>query len=461
MNLKNKLALKFSGIITIILLIFSVVVFVLSNLFGEAEFSEKLKSSTNNLVAVLLDSNEIDKEFVQLSYKYKLNIYPNQVLHIYNDSNQIYFKSNDINSVYEDYFIQNLDKKETISFSKGDILSIAFNYYFKGRNYKVITWAIDEDGQSKIKFLLLSMFTLLVLAVFITVFLARYFAIHALIPMNKVIDQVAKVTENNLNERVGIGNGKDEIAILAITFNKMLDRLENSFRLQKTFVSNASHEFRTPLTVMKGQIEVLLLQPRTTDVYIKTYSSLLDDINNQIDLINGLADLASANANFPNMDLSNVSIIELLDECVSELYRNKNYAVVLNIEELQDDENTMYLRASHALLRSALMNVMDNACKFNGTPSCQVNLTCSKQFITINVIDKGLGISSEDLSHIFESFYRSNNTRHIQGHGIGLSLVKKIIEYFNGKITATSELGKGTKMTIILPNLNTKTNFKF
>jgi hypothetical protein len=282
-----------------------------------------------------------------------------------------------------------------------------------------------------------------------------YFAKKILLPIKNIIKQVETFNEINLNERLKTRNGNGEITLLATTFNQLLDRLENSFKLQKSFVSNASHEFRTPLTVMKGQIEVLILKPRTNDIYLNTYVSLLDDINNQINLINGLGDLANANAMFPNIVNSVIPIIDLLDDCVLELYKNKKYKVALTIEELQDDENTLYLNGNYALLKSAFLNVMDNACKFSNTHTCQVNLTCNSDFMTIKVVDQGLGINKNDLANIFESFYRSNNTRHIQGHGIGLSLVKKIIEFYHGKITVTSEIGKGTKMSIFLPNLRT------
>ncbi len=287
-----------------------------------------------------------------------------------------------------------------------------------------------------------------------TYFMGLYFAKQTLLPIKNIIEQVEKFNEVNLNERLKIRNEKDEISLLATTFNQLLDRLENSFILQKSFVSNASHEFRTPLTVMKGQIEVLLLQPRSNEIYLNTYISLLEDINNQINLINGLGDLANANAMFPNVVNSKIPIIDLLDDCSSELNKNKKYKVILTIEELHDDENTMYLNGNYALLKSAFINVMDNACKFSNTLSCQVNLICNSDFMTITVVDQGLGINKIDLVNIFESFYRSNNTRHIQGHGIGLSLVKKIVEYYNGKITVTSEIGKGTKMSIYLPNVN-------
>lgn len=461
MIVKNVLALKFTAIIATVLLIFSLFVFEFSNSFRENEFNQSLKANSENLVHTILDSNEVDHAFIQSTFQHNLNIHPKQVLVILESDNKVFFETKSLNNDVVKFLIDQISDKTDYSFVKNDTTFVAYNYLMNGVKYKVISSAVDEAGKVKMRFLKLCLISLFIVSVILTILFGRIFAKQALLPMNNVIAQVEKINESNLFERVDIGNGKDEIAQLAITFNQMLDRLENSFKLQKTFVSNASHEFRTPLTVMKGQIEVLLLQPRTTETYIKTFASLLDDINNQINLINGLSNLANANANFPNISFGKVYIIDLLDECVSELSRNKKYNAVLNIEDLPDNENTLYLKGNHALLRSALMNVMDNACKFNKTPTCQVNFKCNNEYMVITVIDSGLGISKDDISHIFESFYRSNNIRHIQGHGIGLSLVKKIVDLHHGKITVTSELGKGTKMSIYLPNINSENSFLF
>lgn len=456
MFVKNALTIKFTGIIASILFVFSVFVYEFSSSFRENEFNERLNLHTHNLVKTILDSNDVSLDLIKTSFKHQLNIFPNQTLVIYNNKNQVFFQVNSIDNEMDIFLKNKLKDEPAFSFSKNDKVYIGFKYNFGNHIYTVITSAIDKDGVLKLVVLKWSLVLLFIICLGISIFLGRFFAKQALMPINKVIGQVEKVTEANLSQRVEVGTGVDEVVQLAQTFNQMLDRLENSFKLQKTFVSNASHEFRTPLTVMKGQIEVLLLQPRSTETYIRTFSSLLDDINNQIDLINGLGNLASANANFPNINFARVNIIDLLDECASELARNKKYKAVLNIEEIPDNEETWHMLGNHALLRSALMNVMDNACKFSKIPTCQVNLSCTEGYIFINVIDQGVGIGKEDLEHVFESFYRSNNIRHIQGHGIGLSLVKKIIDLHHGKIAVTSELGKGTIMTIYLPNYSSK-----
>lgn len=461
MIVKNLLALKFTVIIAVVLLIFSLFAYEFLNSFRNHEFAQNLKASSENLAYIILDTNEVDHGFIKSTFDHHNKMNPTQILMVFENNNKLYFAIKNLNKEVIQYLMENLANQNEFNFIKNDTTFLAFNFEINKAKYKIIASGVDDKGNVKMSFLKYSLVGLFIISILLTALLGRVFAKQALMPVNKVIGQVEKISESNLFERLDIGNGKDEIAQLAITFNQMLDRLENSFKLQKTFVSNASHEFRTPLTVMKGQMEVLLLQPRSTETYIKTFESLLDDINNQIELINGLGNLANANANFPNISLSKVYIIDLLDECVSELMRNKKYNAVLNFEDLPDNENTLYVKGNHALLRSAFMNVMDNACKFNQMPNCQVNFKCNNEYMVITVIDSGLGISKDDINHVFESFYRSNNIRHIQGHGIGLSLVKKIVDLHHGKITIASELGKGTKISIYLPNITSGNNLLF
>ncbi len=450
MSFKKIFDLKLTGIISLILITISLFLFYFSKSYIEKSFENTLKNTSINILNILLDSNKLDENFTNNKI---LDIYNPQIL-VLNEANEKLFEENNFTNEIKSNLLIEISNKESYKILKGDTLYLAFNYILKNKTYKIITSSININGLVSINILKICLLMFIVFRLTFTYFTGIYFAKKTLLPIKNIIKQVENLNEINLNERLEIRNEKDDVALLASTFNQLLDRLENSFKLQKSFVSNASHEFRTPLTVMKGQIEVLLLKPRTNEIYLNTYISLLEDINNQINLINGLGDLANANAMFPNIVNSEIPIIELLDECVSELYKNKKYKVELTIEELQDDENTLYLEGNYSLLKSAFINVMDNACKFSNTHSCQVNLVCNSDFMVIKVVDQGLGINKIDLANIFESFFRSNNTRHIQGYGIGLSLVKKIIEFYNGKITVTSELGKGTKMSIYLPNVN-------
>jgi signal transduction histidine kinase len=137
-----------------------------------------------------------------------------------------------------------------------------------------------------------------------------------------------------------------------------------------------------------------------------------------------------------------------------ELLRRKpNYKIKLNWGDFPDEEQRLQTLGDYALLKSALNNLLDNACKFSGNNEASMDVRFYMDSIFIQIIDTGPGISSKDLPHIFEPFFRSNETRQIGGYGIGLSLVKKTIDLHLGQIEFKSKQGEGTEVIVRLPNI--------
>jgi len=454
MSIKNVLTLQFIGIVASILIVFSIFTYQFSNIFRESEFNDRLKERANKWLVIIVESNEIDTSSLHLFFKYNLSAFSGQRYFIYKDF-KLFFKSHDNLSKLEQSYINTLIRKKVdFSVNRGDSEYVAFTKTIKGSNYYMLAHAVDVAGHEKINNLKYILVFLFVCSIIIAGISGRIFAHQALSPIAKVVEQVDEISERNLHLRVDEGNGEDELAKLAITFNKMLTRLEKSFALQKSFVSNTSHEFRTPLTAMKGQIEVALMQSRSSIEYENALMSLLEDINNQIELLGGLHDLAKANADFPGDKFESISFAELLHDMKEDLLKRfPNYKIKINIKEFPEVEEKILMKGNYHLLKSAISNLVDNACKYSADLKCQVETDFAEKEICVKVIDQGLGISQEDLGSIFEPFYRSNNTRNIKGYGIGLSLAKKIIEHHSGIITVNSEEGKGTIIDVRFPNL--------
>jgi signal transduction histidine kinase len=263
---------------------------------------------------------------------------------------------------------------------------------------------------------------------------------------------VDKITIASLNMRVNEGNGTDEIAQLSITFNKMLERLESAFEMQRSFVSNASHELRTPLTSITGQIEVSLMNPRTHEEYKAILESVLEDIKNLNSLSNGLLDLAKASSDISAIALHKLRIDEILWETSAELIeRKKDYKISIEFTQPIDDENELIILGNHHLLKTAIVNLMDNACKYSPDRSVEIYLSVKARDIVVEFKDKGMGIDTADLDKIFHPFFRASNAKNISGNGLGLTLTDKIVRIHRGAITIESQLQKGTKVTVSIP----------
>lgn len=456
MNIKSSLTLKFTTIVAAILLGFSIFTYQFSYLFRKNVFTNRLKTISEKMVMSYLEEESFTPEVLQLLYTKQLNRFPNERLIIGDEKYALVFASHPI-LPNEIELLKTLYKDtRSIEINKGDTDIVAYRIPYSGKNFFVVNSAVDIAGHEKLRFLKYILVILTIACIILAALSGWNFSRNALEPINDVIEEVSLINESNLNQRVSEGKGKDEIAKLAITFNKMLSRIEKSFMMQKLFVANASHEFRTPLTAMKGQIEVLLLKDRTKEEYIQAFSSILEDIESQIELINGLSELAKANADFPNIYFTAISLVDVIMEAQEDLIKRKpNFKISLDFEDIPEDENLIETLGDFSLLKSVFINLIDNACKFSPTNECRINVSFDKESIITKIVDQGPGIDSKDLPNIFEPFFRSNDTRKIQGYGIGLSLVKKTIEVHKGNIEVISAPNKGTTMIVRLFNSRT------
>jgi len=278
---------------------------------------------------------------------------------------------------------------------------------------------------------------------------------RALKPISDVVNRVQEISITSLNLRVNEGNGTDELGRLAKTFNNMLARLETSFAMQKEFISNASHELRTPLTSINGQIEVLMMKERSSEEYRSALESVLEDIKKLIDLSNKLLLIARTSSENPVRQFRNTRIDEIIWLAQEEIIRfNKSYHINIHMDELLTDSDKMVVEGDENLLKVAVSNIIENGCKYSSDHTVDIKFGHPGKFIDIKFEDRGIGISEEDLKKVFEPFYRGSNTISYKGSGIGLQLANQIILNHNGTIKISSELNKGTTVTVVLPSLS-------
>jgi signal transduction histidine kinase len=371
---------------------------------------------------------------------------------IYDNRNKEVFSSDtDSTLVITKDLINETRIKEELEFKQRpyEILGI----FYKGKYDRIVVFVGAQDifGLIKLRRLRLILIVVFFSSLILISIAGRLFAARALLPVSNMISQVDGISISNLYERLDEESGKDELARLARTFNKMLQRLETSFKMQRNFIANASHELRTPLTIITGQLEVVLLNTRTSKEYEDTLTSVLDDIKNLNLLANRLLLLAQTSSEQNDINFSAVRIDDILWKARKEIQKRKeSYNVVINFSDTIDDELKLTTLGNAILLQTAVSNLMDNACKYSDNHRVDVFIDCKEDQIMIRFKDKGLGIPPEDLPMIFQPFYRSYNVLKTNGHGIGLSLVERIIHMHEGKVHVTSVLGEGSEFIIEL-----------
>lgn len=291
---------------------------------------------------------------------------------------------------------------------------------------------------------------------FSILFVIGYFMARSVLkPVSNIVKQVENITASNLSERVEVENNKDEIGELATTFNKTLDRLEESFNAQKMFVSNVAHELRTPMSALIAELELSLHKVRSNEDYRNVVENALSDARNIEKLSNGLMDLAKASYDIDRIKMSSVRIDEvLLDASTMIMKANPSFKVELFFEDDTDDDNLITTYGNEYLLRTAFVNMMENNCKFSDNHSSKVNITFTMKEIVITFSDNGTGISESDIKQIFKPFFRGSNSKSVKGNGIGMTLVEKIISIHSGTIIINSAVNHGTDFIISLKHMS-------
>ncbi len=279
------------------------------------------------------------------------------------------------------------------------------------------------------------------------------FARQALSPVSRIMNEVDTLLPTDMSHRLVTTNQRDELSRLVITFNKLLDRIQNVFRLQKMFLSNISHELKNPLNVITSQVEVALVKERDKEEYKSTLWSILYDVKELNEVVDKLMQLARINFDGSKIQFQPLRIDEVIWQSKATLLKNHpEYKINFEIVNLPEHEQKLIIHANEPLLKTALVNLMDNGCKFSLDKNVKVSLCFpSGDAAVVEIMDKGPGIKEDELQMVFQAFYRSPNTSSVKGSGIGLSLVDSIIKLHHIDLKIVSKLEGGTTFILTFP----------
>lgn len=282
---------------------------------------------------------------------------------------------------------------------------------------------------------------------------AGYFVSERLLkPIKKIADDVNEISAKDLNRRIKTGTSGDEWYYLGETLNSLLNRLQESFEVQRRFISNASHELSTPLTSVSNQLDVSLQRNRDAEEYRTVMRSVQQDVLHMSKLTQTLLEFAKASGSAGGLEIEPVRIDEIILQVVNELPKiDSRYSVKPDFNDMPTEEDQLLVFGNGELLLTAIKNIILNACKYSSTHQAVVSLKVKKGEIVIEVIDNGPGIPEAELEYIFQPFYRTASANVLQGFGLGLSLANQIIKLHKGFIYVKSDQQVSTSFIIILP----------
>ncbi|MGZ3872820.1 MAG: ATP-binding protein [Mucilaginibacter sp.] len=448
MKIKNRLSLYFTAISTIVLVIVQVVICIAFNSLIRSNFYDQLMDRANVAAKLYLEADEMSPDSLNHVKEHYLHSLHDEVIRLYDERNAASFIK-DKNQFWASPIINAVRKNKQLEFREGQRQTVGIYYNDNQGNFVILVSAIDTQGAKRLQDLIKSMAILLLCVTAGLFLISRWFAQKTLEPIDKVIEQMRRVKAGDLSLRVDEGNGKDEISALAYNFNRLLAHLQNTFDLQQTFVVNASHELRTPITTIIGEMEIALNKPRTQPEYEEVLRSVLVDAERLNETITSLLELANVDMDYTHPAYKPVAIDELIWE-LSDYWNEKEGTgmFIVNILQLPAEQEKLELLANKSLLTIAFNNIIGNAYKFSQNKRVQCDLYAGDENITVKITDHGVGILPDELSKVFESFYRGTNVKSFQGNGIGLYVTGKIIQLFNGTISVSSVPGEGTSFTV-------------
>jgi len=324
------------------------------------------------------------------------------------------------------------------------------DFQFLDRQATVFLAESIEDSLAAIEHIRFFLVVTIPASILITGLISLWIVNRSLLPLNLFSGTVRRITYKNLNERIDTQSGTEELIRLAESFNEMLDRLQKAFEVEKRIISDASHELKTPLSVIKTQCDVILQRSRTAEEYIEAIEMIKSSGNSMSGLVTDLLSLARLDSGLlSSTAFKDITLNACLEEAVNAvkvLAENNGVQIHLNCRD------TISIPGAKERLTEAFLNVIENAVRYNRREgSVDIGLSGNDSHAEVMIKDTGAGIEDNDLKRIFERFFRADPARTSGGTGLGLSIAKAIFEAHGGTIKAESTIGEGSRFIINLP----------
>ena len=450
MKLRNRLTLISSATFGFVFIIASVLIYISFYNSSEKVVFKELQKTCLLSAIYYLEKDELPHyEHSAIKDQFEENI-QNDIVRVYDEYNRIAFGNKQIDRNINAKNLEFIRKNRKLSFKSNNHFYYGIFYNDNQGDFVVFVKTTSDVFNSQTNRLLVIMIIVLFAGLFLIFLLSRLLSSIAYKPITKVINQVNSMELNNLDKPISSSNTNDEVQDLITTFNNLLSRLSDTFAIQKNFINYVSHEFKTPLASISGNLEVFAQKERTPEEYQKVTSEALEnvyhieEILNNLMMLSGLKTIHSDNETF-RIDETVFNI----NDKIFEVYNNQEIKIDLEVM----DEKLLSVKGSEMQIQLALYNLIENAVKYSNQNPIRISLSESKNQLQITIQDYGKGIQKDDLNLVQQTFYRGKNVGNIKGSGIGLSLATIIFKQNNIQFSITSEENAGTQITLLFPKL--------
>ncbi|WP_326981050.1 ATP-binding protein [Chryseobacterium sp. MYb264] len=451
MSLKRRIALTLSIAFSLLFAIVMMVIYMSFNDFRKDEFKERFRQRLDFTSHFIAKSKDFEEEAPVFFNENSDNILLNETILIFNGEKElIYSTIKDRNVTWDNSLLKELDEKKIIYSEKTVPEIYAALKNINGENYYILTSAFDTNGNSKLSYLKYLLVTAYVMSTLLIGFFSYYFMGRFLKPLEDLNTEISEVTAHKLTTQIPVRESNDEINVLAQSFNTMITRLDDVFQSQKDFTASASHEIRTPITRMAFQLENLIKFEKHSPQTIAALKRIQKDVYQLSDLTNSLLLLTK----FDKENIQTIYEEVRIDEVIFESFEavEKSYPRLkmdFLISEDTSEDALLTIKGVQSLLDIVFINLFKNAAVYSENTEMDVLIKETDEQLMVDVISNGNTIPEEEQAKLFEAFMRGNNSQNISGSGLGLRIVKRILEYHGAKIIYTSPTEMLNKFSVI------------
>ncbi len=444
MKLKHRLALYSVVIFSIIILIVSTIIYF--SFYTEMEKKEFKSLQNKTLLASIyylekdelpvLEHNNVQSQLIK-------TISRKNIL-IIDQNNKKYNGNMADNKEITQQFIENIRSNKTDFFASKDFFYNGIFYHDNQGDFVVITRESKQEFNEQMQSLLQILISVSLVGLIFIYLFSNFLGVIAYEPITKIIDQIKERDAKNFTEPLKLNKSYAEIEDLIKTYNHFIDRMAQTFNVQKNFIDYVSHELRTPITALLGTLEVTNHKKRTLEEYENVIVQLKQYTNDLQETLDQMMLLSGAKTSF---EFSQIRIDEVVWQVIENaiLYHEARINVDLQVENNQ----LLTIQGNEKLLEVALNNLVSNAIKYSNNQPILVQFLEINHRLQIHISDLGIGILETDIKQIKQNFFRGKNTQDFQGKGIGLSMANIIFTLHQIDIEIVPNKPKGTIVKLI------------
>ncbi|THD32584.1 HAMP domain-containing sensor histidine kinase [uncultured Flavobacterium sp.] len=450
MKIRNRLTLISSLTFGFVFIIASVLIyFAFYNSSEKVVFKELQKTCLLSAIYYLEKDELPHYEHSAIKEQFEENI-QNDIVRVYDLNNVIVYGEKEADRNINPTNLNFIRKNKKLSFKSNNHFYYGIFYNDNQGDFVVFVKTKSEVFKSQTNRLLVIMIVVLFGGLFLIFLLSRLLSNIAYRPITNVINQVNSMELSSLDDPILSSNTNDEVQELIATFNNLLSRLSDTFAIQKNFINYVSHEFKTPLASISGNLEVFAQKDRTPEEYQKVTSEALENVYHIEEILNNLMMLSGLKTIHQENETFRIdeTVWDINDQ-IFETHEKQEIGIDLDVK----NEELLSVKGNEVQIRLALYNLIENAVKYSEGNPIKISLSEVNNQLQIIIEDYGKGIQKEDLNYIQQTFYRGKNVGNIKGSGIGLSLATIIFKQNNIQFTIHSEENSGTRITLLFPKL--------